>query len=136
MNKKKSIILSVISRYTERFICPAFCFRYQLKCDELEKQRKDFDAQYSTLEKEKKDIVQYLKRALLEKEDEVDELSERLQSQRQVAEKDRDALQLQHSQQRQELQDRNDELSAVNVKLGEIKQLESGSSSPPTVLLV
>ncbi|XP_062273909.1 cilia- and flagella-associated protein 157 [Scomber scombrus] len=91
--------------------------RYQLKCDELEKQRKDFDAQYNTLEKEKKDIVQYLKRALLEKEDEVDELSERMQSQRQAAEKDRDALQLQHSQLRQELQDHNDKLAAVNVTL-------------------
>lgn len=109
-----------------------------MKCDNLEKQRKDLEFQYSALKKEKKDIVQYVKRALLEKEDQVDELSERLESQWQAAEKDRDTLQLQHGQQRQELQDRNDELTAENMTLGEIKQLNVslGSDSAPTVLLV
>ncbi|XP_071340021.1 cilia- and flagella-associated protein 157-like [Trachinotus anak] len=91
--------------------------RYQLKCDELEKQKKDLNSQYSELEKEKRDIVEYLKRSLLEKEDEVEELSESLGSQRKAADKDRDALQLQHSQLRQELQDRIEELTKENETL-------------------
>lgn len=93
--------------------------RYQLKCDQLERQKKDLNSQFSALEEEKKDIVEYLKRSLLEKEDEVDELTERLESQRQAADKDRDALQLQHSQLRQGLQDRIEELTAENETLGE-----------------
>ncbi|XP_044051952.1 cilia- and flagella-associated protein 157-like isoform X2 [Siniperca chuatsi] len=91
--------------------------RYQLKCDQLERQKKDLNSQYSALEKEKKDIVEYLKRSLLEKEDEVDELKERLESQRQAADKERDALQLQHSRLRQELQDRIEKLTAENMTL-------------------
>ncbi|XP_069379055.1 cilia- and flagella-associated protein 157 isoform X2 [Paralichthys olivaceus] len=87
---------------------------YQLKCDDLEQQKKDFMSQYSSLETDKKDIVEYLKHSLLEKEDEVDELSARLESQRQAAEKDRDALQLQHAQMSQELQERIEELSGEN----------------------
>lgn len=99
--------------------CPSFPTRYQLKCDQLERQKKDLNSQFSALENEKKDIVEYLKHCLLEKEDEVDELTERLERQRQAADKDRDALQLQHSQLRQELQDQIEELTAENKTLGE-----------------
>lgn len=93
--------------------------RYQLKSDELERQKKDLKAQYSTLEKEKKDIVEFLKRSVLEKEDEVDALTERLESQRQAAEKERDAVQLQQNRLRQELQGRIEELTKENATLGE-----------------
>ncbi|XP_040011891.1 cilia- and flagella-associated protein 157-like [Xiphias gladius] len=88
--------------------------RYQLKCEELVRQKKDENSQYSALEKEKKDIVEYLKRTLLEKEDEVEELSERLETQQQTANKDRDALLLHYSQLRQGLQDRIKELTEEN----------------------
>ncbi|XP_035513720.1 cilia- and flagella-associated protein 157-like [Morone saxatilis] len=91
--------------------------RYQLKCDQLERQKKDLNSQCSTLEKEKKDIVEYLKRSLLEKEDEVDELTERLESRQRAADKDRDLLQLQHAQLRQELQQQIEELTAENTTL-------------------
>ncbi|XP_040898799.1 cilia- and flagella-associated protein 157 [Toxotes jaculatrix] len=91
--------------------------RYQLKSDELERQKKDLNLQYNVLEKEKKNIVEFLKRSLLEKEDEVEELSERLESQQQAADKDRDALQLQHSQLRQELQVRIEKLTEENTTL-------------------
>lgn len=101
--------------------------RYQLKCDQLEKQQKDFDSQYSSLEKEKKDIVEYLKRSLLEREDEVNMLTEQLESQRQAADKDRDALQLQHDQLRQELQERIEEVNKENTTLGET-EYRCGSS--------
>lgn len=102
---------------------PISSSRYQLKCDQLERQRKDLDFQYSALEREKKDIVEYLKRSLLEKEDEVDELTERLESQRQAADEHRQALQLQHSQLSQELQDRIEELTAANMTFGETEYL-------------
>ncbi|KAM7391135.1 hypothetical protein PAMP_021849 [Pampus punctatissimus] len=110
-DKEKDLYLTQIRYLNEQLE------RYQLKCDELEKQRKDLNCQYSVLEKEKKDIVQYLKRSLLEKEEEVEELSERLESQREAADKDRDALQLQHSQQRQQLHECNDELTEENMTL-------------------
>lgn len=93
--------------------------RYQLRCDQLERQLKDLNSQFNVLEKEKRDIVEYLKHSLLEKEDEVEELTERLGSQGQAADKDRDILQLQHSQLRQELQDQIEELRAKNETLGE-----------------
>lgn len=104
-------------------VCPFSSSRYQLKSDELERQKKDLKAQYSTLEKEKKDIVEFLKRSLLEKEDEVDELTERLERQRQAAEKERDAMQLQQNQLRQELQGRTEELTVENITLGEAQTL-------------
>uniref|UniRef100_UPI0037E91A0B cilia- and flagella-associated protein 157 n=1 Tax=Semicossyphus pulcher TaxID=241346 RepID=UPI0037E91A0B len=91
--------------------------RYQLKCDQLEVQKKDLNSQHTVLEKEKKDIVEYLKRSLLEKEDEVDELTERLESQRQAADQERDVLQLQLSQLRKEFQDRSDQLTAESMTL-------------------
>ncbi|XP_062239399.1 cilia- and flagella-associated protein 157 [Platichthys flesus] len=92
--------------------------RNQLKCDGLEQQSKDFTSQYSSLEKDKNDIVDYLKRSLLEKEDEVDQLYEKLETQRQTAAKDKDALQLEDDQMKQELQERIEELSGENKRLG------------------
>ncbi|KAI3371951.1 hypothetical protein L3Q82_006825 [Scortum barcoo] len=116
-DKEKDLYLTQLRHLNEQLE------RYQLKCDQLERQRKDLNSQYSTLEKEKKDIVEYLKRSLLEKEDEVDELTEHLESQRQAADKDKDALQLQHSQLRQELRDQIEELTTENTKLGETEYL-------------
>uniref|UniRef100_A0A3P8SLU7 Cilia- and flagella-associated protein 157 n=1 Tax=Amphiprion percula TaxID=161767 RepID=A0A3P8SLU7_AMPPE len=112
-DKEKDLYLTQIKYLTEQLE------RYQQKCDELERQKKDLISQSSTLEKEKKDIVEYLKRSLLEKEDEVDELSERLENQRRAADQDKDALQLQHNHMRKELQDRMDELTKENTTLVE-----------------
>ncbi|AWP07627.1 Hypothetical protein SMAX5B_019347 [Scophthalmus maximus] len=86
----------------------------QLKCDELEKQKKDSDSHCAALEKEKKDIVDYLKHSVLEKEDEAQELSERLESQRQASDQAREALRLQHERLRQELRARIEELTGEN----------------------
>lgn len=79
--------------------------------------------QHSTLEQENKDTVAYLKRSLLEKEDEAGELSQRLQNQLQVSDQERDALQLRHSRERQELQNRIDELIKENAALGKSSAL-------------
>uniref|UniRef100_A0A668U936 Cilia- and flagella-associated protein 157 n=1 Tax=Oreochromis aureus TaxID=47969 RepID=A0A668U936_OREAU len=92
---------------------------FQLKCDDLVRQRKALLTQCSTLEQENKDTVAYLKRSLLEKEDEAGELSQRLQNQLQVSDQERDALQLRHSRERQELQNRIDELIKENAALAE-----------------
>uniref|UniRef100_A0A8D3C012 Cilia- and flagella-associated protein 157 n=1 Tax=Scophthalmus maximus TaxID=52904 RepID=A0A8D3C012_SCOMX len=86
----------------------------KLKCDELEKQKKDSDSHCAALEKEKKDIVDYLKHSVLEKEDEAQELSERLESQRQASDQAREALRLQHERLRQELRARIEELTGEN----------------------
>ncbi|KAM3611664.1 uncharacterized protein V6R79_022185 [Siganus canaliculatus] len=91
--------------------------RCQLTCDELQKQKKNFDSKYSALEQEKKDIADYLKQSLLEREEEVDKLAKRLESQRQAAVEERDALNVQHCQLRQELQDQIEELKAENKRL-------------------
>ncbi|XP_068576924.1 cilia- and flagella-associated protein 157-like [Cebidichthys violaceus] len=88
--------------------------RYQLKCDQHERQKKDFSSQYSSLEKEKKDIVDFLKRSVLEKEAEADELTEQLESQRQAAGEEREALLLQLGQLRKELQGRIEGVNAGN----------------------
>lgn len=98
--------------------------RYQLKCSELEKQKKLFDFQYEALEAEKKDITDYLKRSLLEKEDEVEELLERLESLRQATDQERDSLQLKQDQMRQEHQEEIVELTRENRKLGETLTFE------------
>uniref|UniRef100_A0A673BUI0 Cilia- and flagella-associated protein 157 n=1 Tax=Sphaeramia orbicularis TaxID=375764 RepID=A0A673BUI0_9TELE len=95
----------------------SLCGRYQLKCDELERQKKDFSSQYNVLEKEKRDIVEYLKCSLLEKEEEVNMLHERLENERQTAQKEQDTLQQQHRLLIQELHHRNDELAAENMTL-------------------
>lgn len=82
--------------------------------------------QRSTLEQENKDTIAYLKRSLLEKEDEVGEvgeLSQRLQNQLQASDQERDALQLQHSRERQELQDHIEELIKENTALGKSSAL-------------
>ncbi|XP_053277088.1 cilia- and flagella-associated protein 157 [Pleuronectes platessa] len=92
--------------------------RNQLKCDGLEQQSKDFTSQYSSLDKDKNDIMDYLKRSLLEKEDEADELYEKLETQRQTAAKDKEALRLEDDQMKQELQERIEELSGENKRLG------------------
>ncbi|KAK5859406.1 hypothetical protein PBY51_020961 [Eleginops maclovinus] len=91
--------------------------RYQLKCEALERQKKDLDCQCNILEKEKKDVVEYLKRSLLEKEDEVDELTERLESQQQATWQDRDAQQLQITELRRELQGRIQDITSENESL-------------------
>ncbi|XP_068166282.1 cilia- and flagella-associated protein 157-like isoform X2 [Antennarius striatus] len=110
-DKEKNLYLTQIRYLNERLE------GFQSKCDQLESQKKDLNTQCTTLESEKKDIVDYLKRSLLEKEDEVDELAERLESQRQASDRDREAIQLQHSCLRQELQDQIKELTTNHVAL-------------------
>uniref|UniRef100_A0A8C4GIC1 Cilia- and flagella-associated protein 157 n=1 Tax=Dicentrarchus labrax TaxID=13489 RepID=A0A8C4GIC1_DICLA len=113
--KEKSFYLIQISYLDEKLE------RYQLKCDELEKQNKDLTSRYNALQKDKKDITESLKRSLVPKERKAEELSEQLEGQRQVAEQDREALKLQHCQQIQELQERIDELHSVSKMQGEQK---------------
>ncbi|CAI5649186.1 unnamed protein product [Oreochromis niloticus] len=112
-DKEKDLYLTQLAYLTDELE------RYQLKCDDLVRQRKALLTQRSTLEQENKDTVAYLKRSLLEKEDEVGELSLRLQNQLQVSDQERDALQLRHSRERQELQNRIDELIKENAALAE-----------------
>ena len=97
--------------------------RYQLKCDQLERQKNDLNSKYNALETQKKDIVEFLKHSLLGKEEEVDELTERLESQQQAASNEREALQLQHSQLKEELLNRIEELTTENEALGETEYL-------------
>uniref|UniRef100_A0A3B4F3I4 Cilia- and flagella-associated protein 157 n=1 Tax=Pundamilia nyererei TaxID=303518 RepID=A0A3B4F3I4_9CICH len=111
-DKEKDLYLTQIAYLTDELE------RYQLKCDDLVRQRKDLLTQRSTLEQENRDTIAYLKRFLLEKEDEVGELSQRLQNQLQASDQERDALQLRHSRERQELQNRIDELIKENTALG------------------
>ncbi|XP_029999158.1 cilia- and flagella-associated protein 157-like [Sphaeramia orbicularis] len=110
-DKEKRLYLTQIRYLNEQLE------RYQLKCDELERQKKDFSSQYNVLEKEKRDIVEYLKCSLLEKEEEVNMLHERLENERQTAQKEQDTLQQQHRLLIQELHHRNDELAAENMTL-------------------
>uniref|UniRef100_A0A3P8NPF2 Cilia- and flagella-associated protein 157 n=1 Tax=Astatotilapia calliptera TaxID=8154 RepID=A0A3P8NPF2_ASTCA len=112
-DKEKDLYLTQIAYLTDELE------RYQLKCDDLVRQRKDLLTQRSTLEQENRDTIAYLKRSLLEKEDEVGELSQRLQNQLQASDQERDALQLRHSRERQELQNRIDELIKENTALAE-----------------
>uniref|UniRef100_A0A3P9CZS7 Cilia- and flagella-associated protein 157 n=1 Tax=Maylandia zebra TaxID=106582 RepID=A0A3P9CZS7_9CICH len=112
-DKEKDLYLTQIAYLTDELE------RHQLKCDDLVRQRKDLLTQRSTLEQENRDTIAYLKRSLLEKEDEVGELSQRLQNQLQASDQERDALQLRHSRERQELQNRIDELIKENTALAE-----------------
>ncbi|XP_034064705.1 cilia- and flagella-associated protein 157 [Gymnodraco acuticeps] len=91
--------------------------RYQLKCEALERQKKDLDCQCVILEKEKKDVVEYLKRSLLEKEAEVDELTERLEGQQRAAQQHGDSQQLTLTELRRELQGRVTDASSENKSL-------------------
>ncbi|XP_042076060.1 cilia- and flagella-associated protein 157-like isoform X2 [Haplochromis burtoni] len=118
-DKEKDLYLTQIAYLTDELE------RYQLKCDDLVRQRKDLLTQRSTLEQENRDTIAYLKRSLLEKEDEVGELSQRLQNQLQASDQERDALQLRHSRERQELQNRIDELIKENTALERFASLEA-----------
>ncbi|XP_033975134.1 cilia- and flagella-associated protein 157 [Trematomus bernacchii] len=91
--------------------------RYQLKCEALERQKKDLDCQCGILEKEKKDVVEYLKRSLLEKEAEVDELTERLEGQQRAAQQHGDSQQLTLTELRRELRSRVTDASSENKSL-------------------
>uniref|UniRef100_A0A671WKW2 Cilia- and flagella-associated protein 157 n=1 Tax=Sparus aurata TaxID=8175 RepID=A0A671WKW2_SPAAU len=105
--------------------------RYQLKCDQLERQKNDLNSKYNALETQKKDIVEYLKHSLLGKEEEVDELTERLERQQQAASNERDALQQQHSQLKEELLNRIEELTTENeglvARLSGLEELQKRS---------
>lgn len=76
-------------------------------------------SQCSALEKDKKDITDYLKRSLAAKEKKVDELAKNLESQQMSAKHDREALNLQHSQQKQKLLDQINNLNSQSVTQGE-----------------
>ena len=103
-------------------LCPSSSDRCQLKCDDFEQQSKDYTSQYTSLEKDKNDIIEYLKHSLLEKEDEAEDLYLKLEAQGQAAEKDKEALQLEHAQKNQELQERIEELRGETKRLGETER--------------
>ncbi|KAM3865996.1 cilia- and flagella-associated protein 157 [Diretmus argenteus] len=79
--------------------------RYQRKCDELEVQSEDFTSRYSTLQQDKKDVTEYLKLCLAQKEEQLSELTESLVSLQQAKDLDKNSLELQLSQLRQEFQE-------------------------------
>lgn len=74
---------------------------------------------YRALEQEKNDITEYLKYSVAAKEKEGDELVVKLEKLQQAAERDREALELQHRQEQQELQEQRDELDSVVTGQGE-----------------
>uniref|UniRef100_A0A3Q0S4X8 Cilia- and flagella-associated protein 157 n=1 Tax=Amphilophus citrinellus TaxID=61819 RepID=A0A3Q0S4X8_AMPCI len=112
-HKEKELYLTQIGYLTDELE------RYQLKCDDLVRQKKDLLSQYSTLQQENREMLMHLETSQLKEEGEADELLQRLESERQAVGQERDALQLQHSQQRQELQDRVDKLIKENAALAE-----------------
>ncbi|XP_030579515.1 cilia- and flagella-associated protein 157 [Archocentrus centrarchus] len=112
-HKEKELYLTQIGYLTDELE------RYQLKCDDLVRQKKDLLSQYSTLQQENREMLMHLETSQLKEEGEADELLQRLESERQAVGQERDALQLQHSQQTQELQDRVDKLIKENAALVE-----------------
>ncbi|XP_012735252.2 cilia- and flagella-associated protein 157 [Fundulus heteroclitus] len=101
--------------------------RFQIKCDQLEKQNKSLIAQYSTLDAEKKDITEYLKRSVSEREEELQELQERLETDQQASAQERHALQLESShlsQELQELQDRIQKNATLAQRLADLEELQ------------
>ncbi|KAK2901674.1 hypothetical protein Q8A73_011420 [Channa argus] len=100
--------------------------RCQLKCDELEEKNKDFTSQYTALEKDKKNITAILKLSVAAKEKKVDNLVKLLENQQQTAEKEREVLELQHSQQKQTLEEQIDKINSENMiyvaKIEELKE--------------
>ncbi|KAI3372969.1 hypothetical protein L3Q82_023415 [Scortum barcoo] len=88
--------------------------RFQLKCDELEKQNKRLSSHYVELEKDKADISEYLKHSAADKERKLEELARRLEGQQEDARREADDLKLKHHQQIQELQDGVDEMKKEN----------------------
>ncbi|GLD71618.1 uncharacterized protein AKAME5_002294000 [Lates japonicus] len=88
--------------------------RRQLKCDDLEEKIKALSSLCRALDEDKKDIAEYLKHCVAAEQRKVEELAEQLQSRAPEAERDREALTLQHRQQLQQLQDRADERSSVS----------------------
>ncbi|XP_061585880.1 cilia- and flagella-associated protein 157 [Cololabis saira] len=112
-DKEKDLYLIQIRHLTEELE------RYELKCAKLERQNTDLVSQLSTLEEDRKGIAEHLRHSLLEKDGEVEDLSEQLESLQKAFAQDRDALQLQHIQTRQQLQDQIQELVEKNETLAE-----------------
>ncbi|XP_067377405.1 cilia- and flagella-associated protein 157-like [Channa argus] len=99
--------------------------RCQLKCDELEEKNKDFTSQYTALEKDKKNITAILKLSVAAKEKKVDNLVKLLENQQQTAEKEREVLELQHSQQKQTLEEQIDKINSENMIYGETENCKN-----------
>ncbi|XP_031726391.1 LOW QUALITY PROTEIN: girdin-like [Anarrhichthys ocellatus] len=83
--------------------------RCNLKYDELEKQNGDRTSRYGSLEKDKKNTTKNLKGLVVAKEKKVEELTEQLKSQPEANGLVKEALELQHSEKMEELQQRLDE---------------------------
>lgn len=98
---------------------PSSSCRSQLRCDELEKQNKDFVSLHSVLQQEKKDITEYLKLSVADKDKDVDELLVELEKLQRADEQDLEALKLLHREQQQELQEQIDQLNAGMMGQGE-----------------
>ncbi|KAM6930873.1 cilia- and flagella-associated protein 157-like [Xenentodon cancila] len=110
-DKEKDLYLIQIQHLTEEL---ETC---QLKCDKLERQNTDLVSKRSTLEKDRKDFVEHLRHCLVEKDGEVEDLAQQLQSLQRAFDQDRDALQLQQAQMRQQLQDQIHHLVEKNTTL-------------------
>ncbi|XP_075935011.1 cilia- and flagella-associated protein 157 [Anarhichas minor] len=83
--------------------------RCNLKYDELEKQNGDRTSRYGSLEKDKKNTTKNLKGLVVAKEKKVEELMEQLKSQPEANGLVKEALELQHSEKMEELQQQLDE---------------------------
>ncbi|KAK2838149.1 hypothetical protein Q5P01_015361 [Channa striata] len=106
-DKEKSIYLTQIRHLDEQLQ------KCQLRCDELEKENKNFVSLSLALDEDKKDIMEYLKYTDGELEKQVDELTVLLAKQQQVDEDDRQLLKLQHSQEIQKLQEQIEKLHTM-----------------------
>ncbi|KAF3695324.1 Cilia- and flagella-associated protein 157 [Channa argus] len=92
--------------------------RCQLRCDELEKENKNFVSLKIALEEDKKDITEYLKHTAAALEKQVDELTVLLEKQQETDKQDRELVKQQHSQEIQKLQEQIDKLNIVKTTLG------------------
>ncbi|XP_074525754.1 uncharacterized protein LOC141790024 [Halichoeres trimaculatus] len=103
--REKSLYLTQIRHLDEKLE------RFQLRCDELEKQNKNLVIQCKALEDADSDRG-FLERVVAEKEKEVEELAVKLETQQQVTEQTLEELKLQQSLELKELQEQVDELRA------------------------
>ncbi|XP_075324947.1 uncharacterized protein LOC142382710 [Odontesthes bonariensis] len=118
-DKEKSLLLVQI-RYLEEQL--ESC---QLTCDELEKQHEDLNQQYDALEKSENEKAEPLKRFVAAQEKRMEELLDQLEAEQHTFKHAKKALQLKHSKQKQELQEKFDKLYAKKtMQAGPLKKQE------------
>ncbi|XP_047448904.1 myosin-11-like [Mugil cephalus] len=119
-DKEKSLYLTQIRHLDEQLE------RCQRKSDELRKQNKDLVSQHRALEVDKRDISEYLVHSVPAEQRKVDKLVELLEHQRHVHQQEREDLELQHGQKRQQLQEHIHKLTSESeahvAKMQEIKE--------------